>query len=84
MTTTMSRSLWEEKCDRTYQCRVERGDSGDGFLSVAYVGNGRPLIIHRQNVPLDYGAHFGSENIAEWQGVCADVVRFPELRNPVQ
>jgi hypothetical protein len=86
MTTTLTRAVWEERCDRVYLCRVERGDTAEGFLTVSYIGNGtgRPLIVHRQNVPLEYGAHFGAENIAEWQGLCADVIRFPELRNPTQ
>ena len=84
--TTMSRSVWEERCDRVYMCRVERGDTGDGFLTVSYIGNGtgRPLIVHRQTVPLDYTAHFGAGDVAEWQGICSDVIRFPELRNPTQ
>ena len=84
MTTTTTQSVWEQRYDRIYQCRVERGDNSEGRLSIAYVGNGRPLIIHRQNVALEYGSHFGADNVAEWQATCDDCIRFPELRNPSQ
>ena len=84
MTTTLNRAVWEATCDKVYQCRVERGDNGEGILTVAYTGGHRPLVIHRQPIPLSYGAHHGPDDITEWQGICSDVVRYPELRTPTQ